>query len=246
MRWLLAGGLAAILGCGTAETSKVDPKATQLEERIETYFQQGISLKKQAKKEQDKEKREDLLETAFNYFVRAEGSGNINAIYHQADCISEMGDYYGAQRIINIAIQQYPSEKTYNWKGKIALAHNMDNVAVHSFTQAIKHYDNAESRWGRFEAYMKTGFVEGVARSDILLEARKDAQKYIELRPGDPDGYIAQADVEIYLAKGDKEKLKSPAKLLLKAAKLIYFGKSIYNKKYDSKDIQKLKEKSGM
>jgi tetratricopeptide (TPR) repeat protein len=195
-------GLAAII-LGTAGCSQ--PQETRLETRLadeDSYYERAVALLKQADKESDKKKREDLYANAFNIFEysRKHEDKEYDCLLRQADCISHLGDYLESIKMVDDVIVRSDTAElkanAFNFKGNIALRHEFPEMAEQCYTQAIKLKDSHQSRWNRYEARMKqaTRVYDNALniRPDFAKNALEDLDKCIEFKPEEPDAFLAK------------------------------------------------------
>jgi len=202
-------GLALILALSSCNTVREAPP-----EKPGLEYKLGVEFTDKA----DKEGQKELYEKAIEYFKKSEQQGNktIESILKQAYCHAQLENKEKAFELINSVLKKEHSPLVFYAKGLAEQRFGMHDEAIESYTKSIEMGDSAGARWQRFNCYMHAK-EEKPPQLDKALE---DINRYIELMPDEPDGYISKSltCIFIYNKNGKKEEDSKQAYQALKAA----------------------------
>ena len=219
-------GLALILGVGSA-TGCTQEKSPEVND-----YTIALDWKEKALAEYDEEIRRSNLEKALKQFqnAREHGTKPLDSLLHEAEIHSMLGDPITALKLADKVIEKDPVAIAYFSKGQIEKRHGYFAYAVRSFTKSLELEERPETRWARSESYMGIAVTRNGIIQKPVENAKEDINKYIEMRPEEPDGYLLKVGIQCMLAKAKYDKPHDEEAFeALKYAfeELIYKGKQI-------------------
>lgn len=200
MKGWIAAGILALGAC----SSQPSAQPQDLERKID-HYNTGIQLKQKAESSQIREQRKELYASALDEFKIAEKQpGNAyGSILNQAECLAYLWQNDAALERVNQALKEKPTSQAYVIRGLIQYNLSKYNKSIDDCTKALElENSNTNALWVRAIASIRSSGD----KKEILLNAREDAEKYINSLPGEPDGHCLLSNIikVIHLNEADK------------------------------------------